>query len=227
MRVLLVDDNLSRMGLLCGVLRERWTTEELELVCAGSRREARESLLNVQYDLVVLDIVLPERQADPPSKEVSLALLQEICSSGRLRRPRKIVGLTAYSDAREYAAHGFEQFTWTVVQASDGDVGWIEQICNCVVYLASSYDAATADSGRVDVLWITALRKPELEAVRRIEWDWSAERPVDDVAFVSDGRFLSSGRHRVRLPPRLMQWAWFMQQHMLRSCVIRCAQGLY
>ena len=87
--------------------------------------EAKVLLKQKQYDLMILDIALPERADQVPAPEAGIALLQEVIDRDKqYYRPREIVGLTAFSNIREQAAKRFAEDLWSVIQYDPGsDLG--------------------------------------------------------------------------------------------------------
>ena len=73
-RVLVVDDNQSNQDLLCSMLRR----EGHEGDPAGSARQAIEKLEKNEYDLILLDLVMPEISGD--------VLLEQLKSSTKWQR---------------------------------------------------------------------------------------------------------------------------------------------
>ncbi len=194
MKILFVDDNEVRV---------RGATERLVDCCgvrsgdmehARSAIEARSALKKTHFDLLVLDILIPNRATDVPTVEASMYLLDEIVEGDGLIKPVQVIGLTAYEDALERVSERFAERLWTILYADITSTAWLESLEKCVAYLKKQ--AADREQRRfdADLLLITALQKPEMTAVRRLKWNWEAEEPFDSTTFISRGRFRSGGK---------------------------------
>jgi nucleoside phosphorylase/CheY-like chemotaxis protein len=192
-KVLLVDDNPRRYERLIDRLQAAGISRQnIDLVTCAM--DARDRLHSVQYDLMVLDILLPLRPEDAPEERHSQELLVEILDFGELYRPNQIVGLSAYEAAADKVAPVFKEHLWTVIAYSDSNDEWISQILNCVTYLSRRNATAPKDAYDTDLVIICALQDPELKAVLGLPWGWQPARPLDDVTFVHDGTFEAGGR---------------------------------
>lgn len=194
MKILLVDDNKDRMkkmiDYLCGIER----IDRSSIVDKSCFHDAREFLRSEQVDLLVLDILLPNRAEDDPSTDHSLALLTELSETNKLVKPRKVVGLTAYSEVAKIASKTFFDQTWTILESSEVSDAWLCSLGKCVQYLVSQNGRQAKREFEIDILLITALRDPEMAAVRNLNWEWLPEEPIDDSTFISRGTIDIGGR---------------------------------
>ena len=131
--------------------------------------------------------MIPYRQEGDPDAQVCVELVDDICEGGGYILPKQIVGLTAYDEGVVEAFEAFNGRLWNVIKVEDNDSGWIERVKNCVMYLRSAHGDSRPKM-TADVLIICALRSPELEAVKRLPWQWEPETPFDEVSFISKGQ---------------------------------------
>jgi len=193
-RILITDDEIRRYGKFVEALAQIGVARnEIEIVtCAKS---AREKLEKEYYDLLLLDVLLPLWPESDPDISNSMDLLRELHEDVQLIKPGRIVGITADKEIVSEASRIFEDLTWTIVQYSHDNFGWINQVINCVRYLQYQGDKANSDSkSKVDLAIVCALEKPELEEILKLPWNWSTARPLDDIVFVRDGFFEVGGR---------------------------------
>ncbi len=194
MKILIVDDNPRRHGkLLAALVPECLVREDVDIVVSAN--DARDALRSKQYDLMVMDILLPLRsEDDDPSERHSQELLTELMEYDELRKPHLIVGLTADRQVAERVAPLFSSRLWTVIIYEEGNESWIQQIKNCIKYIVDTARTKAVPDYGVDVAVICALADPELKAVLNLPWSWSPARPLDDLTFVYDGKFEVGGR---------------------------------
>ncbi|MCW0371565.1 hypothetical protein [Xanthomonas sacchari] len=193
MKILVVEDTQSKLKKIISALLEVGV-DRGDIDTADCSYSARQYLRAAPYDLMLLDVLIPHRQEDDPDSQVCIDLIDDICAGGEYLPPRQIVGLTAYDEAMIEAFEAFNGRLWNVIKVEDSDSGWTERVKNCVNYLRSASAGPKQKISEVDVLVICALRSPELDAIKRLQWDWETETPFDEVSFVSRARFNCGGR---------------------------------
>jgi len=195
MKILIADDQTRRYVrliealALIGVKRS-----EINIVsCANT---ARDCLEKDYYDLLLLDILLPLWPEDESDLRHSIDLLIDLHESGELKKPGRILGITADKSIIGEASEIFEECTWNIVKYAHDNDGWINQVVNCVGYLQSQGSKGEVENieHKVDLAIICALEKPELEEVLRLPWNWSSAKPLNDIIFVHDGYLEVEGR---------------------------------
>lgn len=196
MKVLIIDDNVDRIRKIINALTASpHSLGRQDIVEKRTAQDAREFLTTNRVDLLLLDILLPRRAEDEPSIETSKDLLTELSETDGLMRPGKVVGLTAYADVVAEAAKSFAERTWTVIETDDFSGAWIEQIGNCVEYIRRQGTQRERESYGVDIAILTALRDPEMAAIKKLPWSWGPDKPLDDAVFISEGSVVSEGRN--------------------------------
>ncbi|MCQ4166163.1 5'-methylthioadenosine/S-adenosylhomocysteine nucleosidase family protein [Tahibacter harae] len=193
MKILLADDNVLRIRKIVEHLTTKLGLPRESIVDKRTASDAREYLRAEQVDLLLLDILLPNRVESVESADASITLLTEIVEKKSLKKPTKVVGITAYADVAASQSKYFGAETWVVVETSEVEDGWLDRISNCVAYLLSCVSQTEARSYQTDVVVLTALKDPEMIAIRNLPWRWGAEEPIDDSTFISRGTFESGG----------------------------------
>lgn len=190
MRTLIVDDDPHKVSRLieylsasCGLRSDR------DFVVASTGVEARKVLEGEDVDLLILDILLPMRAEEAPSENTSREILNELSELNGLKRPRQIVGLTAYEKLAEKLGPLFESAMWRVVQYNPTSEEWLRRIERCVKYIQEAQHQRP--SYDVDLCIVNALADPEAAAVYRLPWNWEPETPLDESTFYRIGSFQS------------------------------------
>ena len=194
--VLVVDDNAKKVRRILNVLESvpGVTAEDVDV--AYTARDARVRLTENAYDLMILDIALPEWADVPPAPEVGLALLKEVSERRKYIQPKQIVGLTAYPEALVLATPGFQQELWHIIQYDAKATDWIEQLQRKMKYLLLAATNKQAVEYGCDLCVITALQVPEGTAVLDLPWNWKLTDLPSEVAIFHSGTFMNSGRVR-------------------------------
>lgn len=195
MKILIADDHARRYGPLIDTLKTLGVERE-DIDIAPCANAARDRLEAARYDLLILDILLPQWPESDPDVKHSLDLLFELHEGENHHKPGRVLGITADLSVAGEAATRFAEWTWTVIHYAESSDEWINRVANCVRYILTEKRQGNfggVEHG-VDLAIICALQKPELEEVLKLPWNWTTARPLDDVTFVHDGRFVSGGR---------------------------------
>jgi len=193
MKILLVDDDNAKIGRVLALLVDELEIPRDDLHVAHTVADARRELAEREFDLLILDVLLPARPGDQLSSQGTVSLLEELSSLRTLRKPRYILGLTAYEETILEVGTAFIRRTWTIIKFGFDSEEWKQQIEACVKYIRSIPQSARKPNYETDLCIVTALLTPELDAVIRLPWRWQAPEPIDDITFIRTGEFQSSG----------------------------------
>lgn len=196
MRILIVDDNVQKAGKLTKVLMENGIARE-SIEIANCANGARECLKKYQYDLMILDLLLPLREENDPSLETSLHLVSELIERDIYLKPTRLVGFTAFDDKIESANEIFSENLWKIVHYDPTTNEWENLFGKLAQYLLSSSATSARREYDFDICVVTALGVEE-DAVRNLPWNWEDPEPMDDLTFVQKGSF-SCGSRQVRV----------------------------
>ena len=193
MKILIVDDSQQRYGRFVEILQGLGVAMS-DIDTAVGSKQADEFLQSQQYDLLILDIVLPvwpQGEGDPKN---ALDLLFAIHAEDEdLHRPRHIVGITSEREVADQASEEFAAYTWTIIEYSPTDDEWLNRLVACVRYLmqvAADLPLGPAAKERADLVIVCALASPELSQVLELPWDWQPEPTMlPDATFVHRGSF--------------------------------------
>lgn len=193
MKILIVDDDTARAGQLAEFLIQGGFCERGEIDNATDGLSARDALGSRIYDLLILDVVLPFREGDDETERTAVDLLREISDTSNLNKPAHIIGLTAYEAAERQVAPVFFSRSWVLVRQSQMNDDWLRTISNAVAYIRA-HSIAEIQEPLADVVIVTAIQL-EMDAVRRLPWDWKPDAVLDDCQFICSGTFNSQGRN--------------------------------
>lgn len=194
MKILVVEDNNEKVEKIIRRLSELAFINRDDIDVAFTGLDARKYLGSISYDLMILDILLPFRAGDLPKSETAIDLLTELRDRNSLKKPRQLIGLTAFDEGIQALSPIFMQQAWAIVKYSVESTDWGDQILRAVEWINSSERQTSPAVYQTDVAIITALDTPEYEAVLRNGWKWSAAEPIDDTTFVRRAVFESGSR---------------------------------
>jgi nucleoside phosphorylase len=192
MKILIVEDNPDKLRqVLSAIVAGGCKDEDIHIAHDG--REAKLRMEEYQYDLMVLDLVIPPHPAAAPERDGGVKLLRELRERECFRVPREVVGLTAFADIKDDAAEMFAEDMWSIITYDRTSESWSDQLSRKVWHLrlAERSDGHLGFNCRLCVL--TALPM-ELEAVRRLRWKWEEFERPSDVTLYSRGEFAARGK---------------------------------
>jgi len=184
-RILVVEDSQEKLRRVLGCLSDVPGCGGDAIDNARDSVEARRLLRANTYDLLILDIALPDRADALPSPDGGIRLLAEILDRDIYRQPREVVGLTAFADIRETAGPMFAEELWTVIQYDPTTLAWEDQLRRKVrhILLAERAAGGVPEFG-AHLCVVTALTTPELSAVLALPWQWSRlDLPADGTIY--------------------------------------------
>lgn len=172
-RILIVDDNYEKVQ---GVARSL-ESDRVEIISVQSSRCALRELKKSKFDLLVLDLQLPEALGEDIEPSGGINLLKYIEESQIIKKPKHILGFTAHQDSYEASIDEFNSRGWAL-HLSKGDFSVIASV------ITSQLNYSHNDQFDCDVAIVTALDHTELEAVLKLETEWlQFELPNDSSSY--------------------------------------------
>ncbi|MCW0380042.1 5'-methylthioadenosine/S-adenosylhomocysteine nucleosidase [Xanthomonas sacchari] len=172
-----------------GVIRER-------IEFAGDALEAKKCIKKKIYDLVILDINLPERAECLPAVGGGLAVLHFIKNNDQAKPPGFLVGMTAFDNGEEVAQSEFSSPIWKLVRFSYQSDEWKKPLQEAVKYLISAKRPPFANDGfsyHVDVAIFTALQE-EADSFLNMDIEWKLLEVQHDSGTYYQGRLTDGER---------------------------------
>ena len=178
MKVLIVDDNREKLRKVIECLESHNVSKE-NITIAQCVHDAKINLTKNYYDILILDLSLPERPEDEPSNTAGTRLLREIIDRDIYIKPRYITGLTAYIELFEENAGDFSDYLWTLIYFQENETAWCNALSSLIHHVNSAINT-TDTHFDTDLAVICALQSPEFEALMELKWNWvKIELPRD------------------------------------------------
>jgi nucleoside phosphorylase len=194
-KILVLDDNAEKAGHVCDVIRKMPEINFEDVKVARDLIQARDACRSTLFDLLILDLRLPNREGDPPDDNAGCEFVKELNASTTLLRPFHIIGLTAYDEALQSTDSFFEEELWRVIKYDSGVHNWRRQLFSKLQYLVSSKNAIrkVEETRHVyDLGIITALQTPEFESILDLPGNWQAVKLANDSTRYYKGFFHNS-----------------------------------
>lgn len=194
LRILVVEDEADKLRRVLQCLQAVPGCETTSIDTAHDATEAKRKMLGTSYDLLILDIALPERPEKPPARDGGLILLDEVLDRDIYQKPRHIVGLTAYPEILDASIPRFTADLWHVILYDLSSGTWTEQLQHKLrhILLADRNATGTAEYS-TELCIVTALQDPELKAVLDLSWEWQKFEFPNDGTIYHRGRFSRKG----------------------------------
>ncbi|MBK1794102.1 response regulator [Devosia sp. WQ 349] len=181
MKILIVDDENSKVVEIFSVLSNSGIIrEDIVVVTTGSA--ALKELRNEYFDLLIVDMYLPNRIGEAPSMSGGVELLKRIRRGGDVTPPEYIFGLTSNLEAMEISKEEFAAQSWQLEEVSAVKTGWKLKLMEKLRYLKAREEYHLLEAGKAseqksvkyDLLLVCALQEPELSALLKVSnGEWS------------------------------------------------------
>jgi nucleoside phosphorylase/CheY-like chemotaxis protein len=191
-RILILDDDKIKTERIIEIIRAIPEISADDVFVAQDLIQARDACHKNLYDLLVLDLRLPNRIGDAPQGMAGCEFIKELNTSTTLLRPYHIIGLTAYEDILGKVASFFEDELWRVIKYDAGTNNWRRQLSSKLQYLVTSKKALLkSDETRhiYDLGIVTALHVPEFQCILDLPADWEVIKQPNDPTIYQRGRF--------------------------------------
>lgn len=176
-KILIVEDNEYKLQNIKSIIFDNTNIKSSFVQVACSSKEAKRLLYDEDYDLMLLDLVIPNEKDDDALPEVGIMLLDDIYSNPMIHPPIQIVGLTGFGELIGEYHQKFKQKLWHLINYEADSTNWQEQLKSVIFHLVKTREKFIHTRFRqnlYDIAIITALSKPELEAILKLgtkRWD--------------------------------------------------------
>lgn len=139
-----------------------------EAKVVSETREAIAAMLSDLYDLVLLDLYIPEEFGDDAKPDNAFNLLQRVSKDRRIKKPVAICGITRFDNVEE-AEKRFKDYLWSLIKYEENSIVWKAQVRGKIEHLKNlSKMKPQQNPYDYDVAIITALQKIENEQLRKV-----------------------------------------------------------
>lgn len=186
-RILVVDDNKLRVDnirtLIDNLQDCRRNIEYVSTVFA-----AKKLLLTTQFDVMLLDLVLPIREDSEPQANGGIDLLHEMTQLSQYKLPSHVFVISEFENALMSLSSISNKLSFTSIKYDATSNEWRVRLEN---YLNQIIRTGIADNQEYDydVAILCALEKPELFEIKRLPYQWEPYGTVGDTTDYFVGTF--------------------------------------
>jgi nucleoside phosphorylase/CheY-like chemotaxis protein len=191
--VLVVEDDPGKKQKLFEFLRSRSDLFTEPDVCVSTSEAARR-MQDCEYDLLILDVVVPAKPGGAPNEQHSLDLLDQIdAEHGEIKRPKYVLPLSSVSDLPSSVKDFFLGRPWGVVAYQEDSAQALLDIESVARWIARELEQRPEER-RCDVFVIAALEEPEFSAAEAAFGSFGPLEPLDSKQLVRFCEIAQEGR---------------------------------
>lgn len=197
--ILIVEDDAEKLRRVMAALLEIPQCDRDKIQNVRDVAEAKRHMMSKRYDLLILDIAIPERPDALPTRDGGIRLLEELMERDQYQVPFHIVGLTAFQEVLDQAGTRFAEDLWLVILYDALSDSWSNQLKSKVRHIVLAQNSTSPAEYGVQLCLVTALFNPELKAViDSVGWNFSVfERPNDPTPYYRGSYKSGDKEHQV------------------------------
>lgn len=178
-QILLLDDSVDKRESLKSVILPLFPQGEILIDEACCLVDGREMLQSKTYDMLILDMVLPEHMGDQESemnRRGGVELLKEVYINQSIKKPAQIIGLTEFEEEYSEQQKEFKDKLWYLLYYSRKNNDWktqlVDKICQ-LEQMKKDLETSIKNHNKFDLGIICALNEEFImmqKAFVKCEW---------------------------------------------------------
>lgn len=176
-KILILDDTETKISRIKSVIISNCAIPEDNIDVAMSINAGRKLLSNNDYDLLLLDVVLPLNDGEEPDREEGPKFIDEIYANERINIPNQIIGLTQFDEFYSELKDRFEDKVWYLLKYEQSKNDWITRLQNKIIHLRKNKESlrnSIFNECKYDIAVICALQEEFTQFKAAFEkTDWS------------------------------------------------------
>jgi nucleoside phosphorylase len=183
-KILIVDDKYEKVQSLIALMEGIVDSSQFEH--STNTRDALRNLRESSYDLLIIDLQIPEALGDRINIYGGKNLLEYLDHDNKINKPTHILGLTEHLESFEKCESSFKSKGWSLLIYEQQNKDLIKSI------ITAKIKHVTHPPKNYDVAILTALEKTELEAVLKLQCNWIPIKQQNDCNIYQAGQIKSS-----------------------------------
>jgi CheY-like chemotaxis protein len=172
MKILIVDDEYRKVEEISSVLHLAEIVG-LDIKHDTTAHEARKRLQNTDFDILIIDLHLPDGIGAKPNDDGGISFFDMIKLDSKVKLPADVLFITGKEELMELANTEVTKRGGVLCQYRSDSNQWKDILKGRVQY---THQRLTNNTQQIDIAIITALRNPELDAVLKLPYEWKQKR---------------------------------------------------
>ena len=178
MKILIVDDSQDKIREIMKTLLEVDGIEKSMIDCSRETEDALQKTKSIEYDLLVLDLNMPETILDENDENAGASFVDQLLGLFAYNKPLEIVILSAYDRSEKKFIENNEHLGFKLFRYDETSLEWKTKL-QAVVKYRLLYAKQKMKQEPIDYAIITAVQV-ETDAVKRIGSQWEKVQFEDD-----------------------------------------------
>ena len=179
MKIFILDDSVNKIQNIYKVLLEVDGVSSNDINYCSDVMTAKAKLKYENFDLLILDLNMPENMASDASEMSGFDLIDELIKTKQFNTPNYVCILTEYDNLKEaYISQKFD-YIFPVTKYSSTSKEWEERLKSKVKYILKVEAERINNQKKFDVAVITAVAI-ETQAFRRVFDNWMSFQIPND-----------------------------------------------
>lgn len=173
--ILILDDSPEKILIITKFLVEECNIPEVNVVTEKSIKGGRKILYERDFDLMLLDLVMPRDSESEANAEESIKFLDEIYYNSSIHIPAHIIGFSQFDELINTHQETFDDKLWHLINFSYTNNGWKDKLKSKVCYITSlkqRFKESIESKDLFDIAIVCALETPELKEVLNLDVEW-------------------------------------------------------
>lgn len=200
--ILIMDDSEQKTTAIKNLLIEECGLSKDTIDIVGTINEGRTRLRESFYDLLILDLVMPNLIGEEADHEAAPKFIDEIYEGHGFKLPNQIIGFTAYDEEYENLKLRFEEKLWSIIKYSQGEINWKNRIRSKVNHLLNSKSRmieSFTSKNKYDVGIVCALREEFSEMKKAFGEHWKREIDIDFPVSIYSTEVVTANAKTIRI----------------------------
>lgn len=193
MRILVVDDSQDKIKNIINTILEIDGIKKEDIEYAVETSVANSSLRENRYDVIILDLFMPECILDGSTENAGADLIDEILRIESIKKPLEIVILSAYDSYSEAFIKDDKRNAFRILKYDENSEVWKKQLKAIIKYRQLYYLQNAKE--QVDYAIITSV-PVETEAIRNLTNEWEIITFENDSLQYYIGCFSENGKKK-------------------------------
>ncbi len=169
MRILIVDDNIEKIRRVHNVIAGIEGVENSTIEYAVEINKAKEHLENAKYDVMILDLFMPDAISEASTEKAGEEFIDEILGIYSINKPTEIVILSAFENCEKSFVNDEKRMAFKVLRYDEGSTQWEKSLKAIIQYRLLCIE--NTENRKVDYAIITTV-PVETQAVKKLAEEW-------------------------------------------------------